>query len=402
MDLSGNLIWSRSIVGIGQAQLTSIAYDASDNIYGVGTNTSPIQIDNDTLSYGTFLLKYSPTGVMQWAKNISGKGKYPFSIGFYGHDMRITGSSLYLSGQGFDTMNIDTLQFIFPNQAGKVISEFDLNGDLKWAKIVGLLTYGNIGTSMAMDKGKNIYTIYTIGDSAIFGNITFHKIGLSDIAIVKNDSIGGFIWVRQADFSSIGNGVKYISTDKLGDLYITGSFGGTVHFGSYTVSATNGYDMFLAKYDTIGNCKGAVSFGQAEGFSVLVDNNDHPIVSGLFYNTITVGLTTLTSTGAADAFIAKHDAITQVNTLSRPAQNQLLIHANPNTGKCNIRVPDEMMHEKNLVLSIYNSQGKTIQQIPVNTNEEKIKINLEAEATGIYNAVLSNGNKSYSGKIVFE
>lgn len=38
----------------------------------------------------------------------------------------------------------------------------------------------------------------------------------------------------------------------------------------------------------------------------------------------------------------------------------------------------------------------------VNAGEQKIKINLEAEAAGIYTAVLSGGGKSYSGKIVFE
>ena len=34
--------------------------------------------------------------------------------------------------------------------------------------------------------------------------------------------------------------------------------------------------------------------------------------------------------------------------------------------------------------------------------ENKISINLEAEAKGIYNVTLSNGKKSYAGKIIFE
>jgi hypothetical protein len=38
----------------------------------------------------------------------------------------------------------------------------------------------------------------------------------------------------------------------------------------------------------------------------------------------------------------------------------------------------------------------------VNAGEQKIKINLETEAAGIYTAVLSGGSKRYSGKIVFE
>ena len=35
-------------------------------------------------------------------------------------------------------------------------------------------------------------------------------------------------------------------------------------------------------------------------------------------------------------------------------------------------------------------------------NDGNIKLNLEQEAKGVYNVVLSNKKKSYNGKIVFE
>jgi len=43
-----------------------------------------------------------------------------------------------------------------------------------------------------------------------------------------------------------------------------------------------------------------------------------------------------------------------------------------------------------------------IQQTQVIMNEDKVRVNLEAEAKGIYNVTLSNKKKSYQGKIVFE
>ena len=82
--------------------------------------------------------------------------------------------------------------------------------------------------------------------------------------------------------------------------------------------------------------------------------------------------------------------------------NSLVIYANPNEGKCNITIPDEFKHEKNLTLSIYDNTGKLIQQGTVEMNEDKVRVNLEAEAKGIYNVTLSNGKKNYGGKIVFE
>ena len=65
-------------------------------------------------------------------------------------------------------------------------------------------------------------------------------------------------------------------------------------------------------------------------------------------------------------------------------------------------MPDDFVNEKNLVLSIFDNKGKLIQQKTLQMNEGNIKLNLEQEAKGVYNVVLSNNKKSYNGKIVFE
>ena len=65
-------------------------------------------------------------------------------------------------------------------------------------------------------------------------------------------------------------------------------------------------------------------------------------------------------------------------------------------------VPNDFIHEQNLMLSIYNSNGKHIQQKNIERSESSIKINIADQAKGLYNVVLRKGAKSYSGKIVFE
>ncbi|OFY33045.1 MAG: hypothetical protein A2X01_08850 [Bacteroidetes bacterium GWF2_35_48] len=85
-----------------------------------------------------------------------------------------------------------------------------------------------------------------------------------------------------------------------------------------------------------------------------------------------------------------------------PMGSLLTIYANPNTGKCDIAIPEEFRNEKNLILKIYDLQGKEIQQAKIEMFENKIKLNIEAEAKGVYNVILTNGKKNYSGKIIFE
>ena len=104
----------------------------------------------------------------------------------------------------------------------------------------------------------------------------------------------------------------------------------------------------------------------------------------------------------SDAFIARSSPLIGIDENIFRQKNQLLIYANPNHGRCKLQVPDEFVHERSLLLRIFDNNGRMIQQTQVIMNEDKIRVNLEAEAKGIYNVTLSNKKKSYQGKIVFE
>jgi hypothetical protein len=168
------------------------------------------------------------------------------------------------------------------------------------------------------------------------------------------------------------------------------------------VNASTAEDMFLSRYNTNGDCLGIRHFGRANAYSISQDNSGNAIVTGSFLNSISIGSNNFTSYGSEDLFIAKIDQFTVIEGEGRMANNQLIIYANPNAGKCNITIPDEFLHENKLTLNIYDNSGKLIQQKLVEMNDGKIKLNLEAEAKGVYNVTLSNDKKSYSGKIVFE
>ena len=99
---------------------------------------------------------------------------------------------------------------------------------------------------------------------------------------------------------------------------------------------------------------------------------------------------------------AKIDDIPVLGVKELFKNGTIFIYPNPVSGICNITVPDEFMHENNLTLSIFDNSGKMIQQKTLSMEEGKIKLDLEAEAKGIYNVTLTNGKKLYSGKIVFE
>ncbi|HET6990895.1 MAG TPA: SBBP repeat-containing protein, partial [Bacteroidia bacterium] len=82
---------------------------------------------------------------------------------------------------------------------------------------------------------------------------------------VKYDEWGNMLWVKQAGFgqNSINQGTS-VATDNSGNIFITGTFGDTISFGTTQLVCsltTNGRHIFLAKYNSSGNVLWAKQMG---------------------------------------------------------------------------------------------------------------------------------------------
>jgi hypothetical protein len=256
-----------------------------------------------------------------------------------------------------------------------------------------------------MDQSGNIYIVGTFNDTIYFDTTMLVETNGQDFFIAKYDSSGDFQWAQQA-FTTSNNPVKCISSDANGYTYVSGHFSNSATFGIYNISTSNPTDIFVARYSPNGTCMGVVNFGHASYSCVIADGTGAFYTAGEFWSTVNIGSTPLTAYGSvmfSDIFLAKHDALTGEEEAPRLANsNQLLIYANPNTGKCTVKVPQDFLHESNLVLSIFDTKGSLIQRTNFEMTDGKIKLNIEAQARGMYNITLSNGRKSYNGRIVFE
>lgn len=404
LDSNGNCIWAKE----GKSPLEDAgiraALDNAGYVYVCGTNASTAIFDTDTIARGGFIAKYDTSGNLIWVKNKFRYLNLTTPTEAYPYDMKIYGSHILISGNALnDTITIDTITIVSPQLiTSPFLASFDLNGNVEWLKLFGGNHAGS-GYVFSIDNaGNSIVTGGFIG-TGYFGNDTLTGNSQSDYFLAKFDINGNIIWARQASSNQISFGWATSTNSGDGSTYVTGYFSGNASFGNYNITANSSRDMFLARYDNNGNCLGVRNFGEAEGHGVAQDDNGNPYVCGTFINTVTIGNDTFSSysAGMDDIFVAKCDAFTGIGEGER-LSNQLTIFANPNAGKCNITIPDEFKNEKNLTLSIYDNTGKLIQQKYLQMAEGKIKLDLEAEAKGIYNVTLSNGKKSYGGKIVFE
>ncbi|UOQ53060.1 T9SS type A sorting domain-containing protein [Hymenobacter cellulosivorans] len=107
--------------------------------------------------------------------------------------------------------------------------------------------------------------------------------------------------------------VTYTDMDATGNLYLIGSFTGTVVFGSTSLTSTGKRDMFVAKWSPTSNsfvwAQRAGGTGEDSGYRVTVSGSSVYVTGQFASNVISFGPTTLANTDASgvtdDIFVAK-------------------------------------------------------------------------------------------------
>ncbi|MCW8817555.1 MAG: SBBP repeat-containing protein [Ignavibacteriaceae bacterium] len=165
------------------------------------------------------------------------------------------------------------------------------------------------GQGISIDTSGNSYVIGSFRSTAMFGTIQLISNGWDDIFIAKYNDSGNCLWAKNVGSNFFDNGYG-ISTDATGNSYITGSFFGTVTFGTIQLTSFGDYDIFIAKYDSIGNCVWANNAGGIDsdrGHGISIDENGNCYMTGYFRGTALFGTTQLVCSGNTDVFVAKYD-----------------------------------------------------------------------------------------------
>lgn len=170
------------------------------------------------------------------------------------------------------------------------------------------------GFNVATDNSNNVYYVGGFTDTLTFGaNILVDTNGVNPIPyIVKYNSSGTVKWAKSTGGPS-GGYSNSVATDKFGHVYVTGHFSSsTISFGSFVLTSNGGYDVFLVKYDTLGNVIWAKNAGGTQndyGLGVATDATGNVFITGHYGSpTMSVGTSSLNNSGSLDIFIAKYSS----------------------------------------------------------------------------------------------
>ncbi|MFA5794169.1 MAG: SBBP repeat-containing protein [Candidatus Brocadiia bacterium] len=228
--------WTR-MFGTESGDIAEAVYtDSNGNVYVTGLTYGSFPGNTNQGDADVFLAKYDAAGDFKWVSQL-GSDLYDT-----GYAVAVdAGNSIYIAGKTANEFELGQRKGV-KGMDDFFIAKYDSNGVKLWAKQDGTNAYDN-AYNLALDASGNIYVIGNTNGEMEIGKWQ----GGYDVFIVKYDSSCTRIWSKQ--IGSTKNDTAYSLAINNNDyIYIVGdtsdSFGDNAYIG--------GTDYFLVKYDSSG------------------------------------------------------------------------------------------------------------------------------------------------------
>ncbi len=330
---AGTLLWAETFQGqspMSVGQGSAVAIDGWGNIFvagsfsgsvgfGTGGGRTILSAPSRTDAYA---VKLDTSGTVIWATSTPGTtGSYDAA-----YALAIDGSGgVDIAGtyQGAATFGATVLTSGGASDA--FAAHLDSAGRFTWAcSTVGSGTSTAEVHGLTVDAGGRLVMAGFYAGSVDFNpgagttSLTSSS-GSRDAAVWVLDASGNLAWARGYGGSDIDQ-ADAVTVDRTGNVYVTGSYSGSVSFnsGPYVVrlTASGLYDSFVLKLASNGSLAWAAGFngstGAARGEGIAIDPSGNVVVAGWFGGTVDYNPgpsnMLLASAGAEDVYVAVLDS----------------------------------------------------------------------------------------------
>lgn len=315
----GDFIWTKRAGGGGNDYGNSITVDAQGNTFVAGSFSSASTFGNLTLypsgDRDLYVAKIDPNGNYLWVRQagasyMGGDNDYAYALALD------TDNNILVTGSNGGNATFGSIQL---TQSGYFVAKLDDSGNWLWVKPVSSRC-----DDICVDNNGNSYTV---------GGWNFTKL----------DALGNNLWTMPIGVSNNSGGAGYsIALDVNDNIYITGSFKGTVTFGNTTLtSSVEWSDGFIVKIDSNNNYLWAKSINSSEyGYcnDVAIDFQGNCYMAGCFIGTAQLGTISLTSySDVKSSFISKLSTegnFEWAKTIGDSAYSEINALALDNSGGC--------------------------------------------------------------------
>ncbi len=283
----------------------SFSRDAGGNLYLLGSYTGPFTMGGVafTADKGTVLMKLSSSFNQVWAYDPT-----PGYYSLYSMIRSAPNGRCFLALGSNDLLPVGPYQTAPDVRACNVVGVSPA-GEIDWLRSSWLNHIGSEGTDVFQDRLGNNFICGNYEGGFIHADSVYDSYGESgtDLYAARLDGDGNWLWISTA--GGTGNdAAKAMVVDANQGVYLTGSFANSAQFGAHNLTSQGGTDAFVAKLDGQGNWLWAVSFGGLgadAGKDIVSDNQGNLYVTGTFSGSVDFGAQTLTSHGGTDIFVLK-------------------------------------------------------------------------------------------------
>ena len=307
-DADGNFLWVRTVGCAGHAEAISVAADHLGNVaitghhYGTVHFDTLVSLSGDPVVSSGFLAMYSPTGDLLWAVNTHGGYTRSNGVAF---DRQ---GNVFTTGRYEDSTWFGPFVLHSPGDQNVFLAKYDAGGNIVWIADGGG-TSRAWASSVSIDSHGNAYITGAIRDTAYFGASMLISNGGDDIFLAKCSPSGLWDWAVNAGGvnNDFGNGIE---VDAFDHIALTGSFDGSATFDPLPpITSYGGRDGYVAYFAPNGDCLWVHPFGGTssdKGIGVSTDQIGNVYVTGYINGIGNFGFFQKASNGGDDVAIAKY------------------------------------------------------------------------------------------------
>ena len=288
---------------------TGVAIDSSDNIYITGTSQGTNLFGKNATSGTTddiFVAKLNSSGVVQWVYTAGGTGRDR------GRKLAVDSTgNVYVVGYYQNTVDFGGGNVTSNGSWDAFLLKLNSSGTFQWVKSYGGSTGNDLGRDVVVDSNDHVHMLGTFRGTVNFessgGGLSFTSNDY-DLFLIRFNTSGIWQSAWRTEDSGSADG-RALALDSNNVTYVTGSFSGTVKFGSNTYTAANSNDLFIHKFDTynVGALRPTYTSNidttqKAKG--IAVDSSGNIYATGTFQNTVNFGGGNITSSGK-DIYLLK-------------------------------------------------------------------------------------------------
>ncbi|MFT5765756.1 MAG: hypothetical protein ACI8X3_003193 [Saprospiraceae bacterium] len=307
----GQLIWAKSINGSSTKVVNDLTLDAANNIYLTGYFRDSLIVDDIILTSqateDAFVLKIAADGDPSWGVQYGNSGTT--------RPQKIETTS---NGQLVIAGNFTGSVTFGDNDLVSVTTDFDIfialldeNGIASWGRI-GTGVFDNLVNALAIDANDNIYVSGNFTGVLGIDNQSISTPGFnSNLYLLKLNASGDLAWARGLDDQVFNDpSFSYDIALKDGLVLMTGQFLGTLLLDDLQLlGEASEFKGYIASFDSVDGKVKKLSLipgtAQTSGSRIAVDSDGRLYLGGTFSDQVTLGNTTLTSSGNLDFFIAQ-------------------------------------------------------------------------------------------------